>query len=94
MKAKKSTSTDPARTIYGEATTILRTKHKAEFEAIIDGLYADKGLQSPNAKRKAAAEARKAQTEAVAQRKAAKAVERIARLEAELEAARKAVEAA
>ena len=83
-----------AREIYSAATTELRKRHKPEFDTIVDAEYEKRGLSSPRMRRLAAKQEREAAMEAVAVRKAAKAAERVARLEAELAAARKAVESA
>ena len=63
-----------ANALYTKATAILRGKHESEFEAILDGLYAEQGLTR---KRRLSADERAAKE---AQEKKAKAAAKIKEL--------------
>ena len=66
-----------ANALYTKATAILRGKHESEFEAILDGLYAEQGLTR---KRRLSAQER---AERKALEKRAKAAEQLKALLAE-----------
>ena len=88
LAVEKKAQQDIARKCYGDSMAILRGTYREEFDRLLEAQYAAAGIESPVAKRRAAAEARDEARAAAAVRREERRAAKVAALEAELAALR------